>query len=412
MPVAYALGVVGLSGFAYLVSAKGSFTLLITDIFSNFNSYSLSVIPLFVLMGLIAFYSGISQKLYNTADKLVGHVRGGLAMATIIACAAFGAVCGSASATAATMATISIPEMKKHNYDMSLASGTVAAGNILGPLIPPSMVFIIYGVITGVSIGKLFIAGILPGILLTILYCVTIYIQTSLNPGLAPREAKVSLKEAVLSIPGGTGEALIIFGLVMGGLMVGFFTPTEAGAAGAFAVLLVGLAGRRLKWKGIYDALTDTTKTSAFILLIVTTAMVFGHFLVVSTIPQTINKWIGTLPVPAFAVMIGIFIVYGILGMFIDGLAMIVLTIPIFFPLVLQLGFDPIWFGVIIVIVGGLGGITPPLGVSSYVVSGVSKIPLNIVFKGVWPFIITIYACLIILLAFPQIATFLPNIMR
>jgi len=411
MSVAYALAVVGLAGFTYLVSVKGSFNLIVTDIFSNFNSYDLSVIPLFVLMGFIAFYSGISERLYNTANKLVGHVRGGLAMATILACAAFGAVCGSASATAATMSTISIPEMKKRHYDAVLAGGTVAAGNILGPLIPPSMIFIIYGVLTGVSIGKLFVAGILPGIVLTILYCITIYILTSVNPALAPREARMELKEAILSIPGGTGEAIIIFALVIGGLMVGFFTPTEAGAAGAFAVLLVGLVGRRLKWNGIYTALADTTKTSAFIMLIVTAALVFGHFLVVSTVPQTLNNLIGKLPVPPFAIMIAMFIIYGILGMFIDGLAMIVLTIPIFYPLVIQLGYDPIWFGVIIVTVGGLGGITPPLGVAAYVVSGVSNIPLTTVFRGVWPFVGTVYAFLIILLVFPEIATFLPRFM-
>jgi len=363
-------------------------------------------------MGFIAYYSGLGQKLYSLADKVVGHVRGGLAMATVIACAAFGAVCGSPTATAATMSTISIPEMRKRKYDSALAAGTVAAGNILGPLIPPSIVFIIYGVLTEASIGKLFIAGIIPGILLTAIYCLTIYIITGLNPMLGPPGPKVSFREAVRAIPGGAGETLAIFAIVMGGLIVGFFTPTEAGAVGAFAVLLVGLATRHLNWNGIYQALTESVRISAFILLVVTCAMIFGHFLAVSRVPQTLNTLVSTLPVPPYAIMIGVFIVYGILGMFIDALAMVVLTIPIFYPLVIQLGFSELWFGVIIVLVGGLGGITPPLGVSAYVVSGISKIPLQTVFKGILPFVGSIFVCLIILLAFPQIATFLPSVMK
>jgi tripartite ATP-independent transporter DctM subunit len=410
MPVAYVMAIVGLGGFAYLVSAKASFSLVATDLFSNFNSYSLSVIPLFVLMGYFAFHSGISQRLFDTASKLVGHLKGGLAISTMLGCAAFSAICGSGTATTATMAAICMPEMKKRNYDMAFASGTVASGGILGPLIPPSTIFIIYGALTRLSIGKLLIAGILPGILLTILWCIQIYIQASLNPSLAPPTPRVSLKEAVLSLPGGVGETLIIFVSVIGGLMVGFFTPTETAAVGAAAVLLVGLA-RGLKWKGIYTALADTTSVTAFIMLILVTAIIFGHFLTVTGIPQTLNNLLITAPVPGFVIIIGIYIVYLIGGMFIDGLALMVVTLPIFYPLILQLGYDGIWFGVIMVIVGGLGGLTPPMGTGAYIISGVAKIPLDIAFKGIWPFVGTGVACMLILLAFPQIATFLPSLM-
>lgn len=413
MPVAYAMGIIGLAGSIYLVTIQGSLHLLATDIFSNFNSYSMSVLPLFILMGYIAFYSGIGKRLFDTADKFIGHIHGGLAMATIIACACFGAICGSAGATVATMSAICVPEMKRHNYDSALATGTVAAGNVLGPLIPPSTVFIIYGAITGESIGKLFIAGILPGILVTIIYCLTIYLQTKLNPRLGPpRVQKVSLREALSSIPGGTGESLIIFGFVMGGLMYGLFTPSEAGAIGAFGMLLVVLAGRRLDRKGLFKALADSTRVTTFILLIIATGLVFSHFIVITTIPQSINNYITTLNLSPYLVLIGIFIVYGILGCFIEAYAMIITTIPIFIPMIKQIGFDPIWFGVVIVIVGGLGAITPPVGLAVYIVSGATGTPLSTAFKGAWPFVVSIYVCLIILMYFPQIATFLPGLMK
>lgn len=411
MPVAYALALVGLGGFAYLVSAKASFSLVAADIYSNFNSYNLSVIPLFVLMGYFAFYSGISRGLFDAASKLMGHVRGGIAISTMMACAAFSSICGSGQATGATMAAICMPELKKRNYDMALASATITSGAVLGPLIPPSTIFIIYGALTGLSISKLFIAGILPGLLLTTLWCTQIYIQVRLNPALAPSVPKVGLKEAILSFPGGVLEALLIFVIVIGGLMLGFFTPTEAGAVGAIAVLLVGLARGRLKWKDITAALAETTKTSAFIMFIIVGAIIFGHFLVATTIPQVVGTLLTRVPLPGSVIIVGMYIMYLIGGTFIDGLALMVITIPIFLPVVLQLGYSGLWFGVILVVVGGLGGLTPPLGMTSYVVSGVGKVPLATVFRGNVPFLVTAVACMLILLAFPQIVAFLPSFM-
>ncbi len=412
MPVGFVMALIGFLGFSYLVSLEGGLRLFAKDIFVIFGSYSLTVIPLFILMGQIAFHAGISRRLYDSAYTFLGHFPGGLAMATIGACAGFAAICGSTNAAAATMATVALPEMKRYKYSMELATGSVAAGGSLGILIPPSVIFIVYGIMTEQSIGKLFAAGILPGILLSILFILTIYIRVRIKPMLGPPGPKTSLREKLQSLSG-VIEMLLIFGLVMGGLFKGFFTPTEAGAAGAFITLMLAVGRRHINWEKFLVAIWESVRISCMVLVIVAGATVFGHFLAVTRIPYILADWVAGLPLPPWAIMGLIISIYLIGGCFMDSLAMILLTIPIFYPVAVNLGYDPIWFGVIIVLITEMGVITPPVGVNVYVVSGVAKdVPLEVIFKGILPLLGALIVCNIILIIFPQIALFLPSLMR
>ncbi len=412
MPVGFVMGFLGFVGFSYVRGLAPGLSLLARDVFEVFSSYGLTVIPLFVFMGQIAFHSGISRRLYDSAYVFLGSRKGGLAMATVGACAGFSAISGSTNATAATMATVTLPEMKRYNYDMSLATGTVAAAGSLGILIPPSVIFIVYGILTEQSIGKLFAAGILPGILLSFLFLMTIYLRVLKNPALAPPGPKTSLKEKIRSFAG-VLETLVIFALVMGGIFFGIFTPTEAAAAGAFLTLLLAIIRKQLSWEGFVKSLADTTRISCMVMVIVTGAVIFGHFMAVTRVPFQLADWVTTLPLPKSAIMGVIIMVYLFGGCFMDALAMIMLTIPIFFPVSQALGYDPIWFGVVIVLITEMGVITPPVGVNVYVVYGVAKdVPLEAIFRGVLPMLAALLICNLILLIFPQIALFLPGLMR
>ena len=412
MPVGFAMGFLGLVGFSYVVNLNAGLNLLARDVWDVFSSYGLTVIPLFVFMGQIAFHAGISRRLYDTAYILLGHRRGGLAMATVGACAGFSAISGSTNATAATMATVTLPEMKRYGYDMSLATGTVAAAGSLGILIPPSVIFIVYGILTEQSIGKLFAAGILPGILLSILFVLTIYIRVLRNPALAPPGPRTSLREKTRAISG-VLETLFLFAMVMGGMFFGIFTPTEAAAAGAFLALLIAILRKQLSWHGFIQSLADTTRISCMVMVIVTGAVIFGHFMAITRVPYSLADWVSNLTLPDYAIMGVIILVYLFGGCFMDALAMIMLTIPIFFPVAQTLGFDPIWFGVVIVLITEMGVITPPVGVNVYVVYGVAKdVPLEVIFRGVFPMLLALLLCNLILLIFPQIALFLPGLMR
>jgi C4-dicarboxylate transporter DctM subunit len=411
MPVGFVMAIIGFVGFGYLVSFEASLNLIAKDIYSVFGSYNLTVIPLFVLMGQLAFHSGISKRLFDAAYKFIGHWPGGLAIATVGACAGFAAICGSTNATAATMAAVTLPEMKRYGYKSELATGVVAAGGSLGILIPPSVIFIVYGILTEQSIGKLFMAGIIPGILLTVLFILAIVIWTTLRPDLGPRGPKVAFREKLTSLLG-LAETLILFIMVMGGLFVGFFTPTEAGAIGAFGTLILAVGRRNLSWKGFITSLFETTRISCMILVIVAGATIFGHFLAVSRIPFDIANWISTFQLPHYIIMLIIIFIYLIGGCFIDSLALIMLTVPIFYPVITYLGYDPIWFGVIIVLVTQIGVITPPVGINVYVVSGVARdVPLHTIFKGVMPLLIALIVGTLLLIPFPQIALFLPGLM-
>ncbi|MDD3023640.1 MAG: TRAP transporter large permease [Syntrophomonadaceae bacterium] len=413
MPIAYAMALVGFVGFTYMTTFSAALDMVAKELISTFSSYSLSVIAMFAWMGFLAFYSGIGTKLYIFAYKLIGHWPGGLAIATQAACAIFGAICGSNTATAATMGAIALPEMKKYNYDTSLATASVAAGGVLGVLIPPSVIFIVYGMATEQSIGSLFIAGIVPGILLMVLYQLTIYILTKRNPQLGPPGPRSNWRERLNALKNGLGEVLVIFSLSMGGLFKGWFTPTEAGAIGAFGVLAVALISRSITWEGFKKSLYDTTRTTAMIMLLIAGSVIFGRFMAVSRVPFELATWTGALDLPNFVVMAVILLIYLVLGCFIDALAMILLTIPIFYPIAINtLGYDPIWFGVVIVLCVAMGVITPPVGMNVYIIKGVAPdVPLETIFKGIWPFLGAIVVCLAILIAFPAISTFLPNLL-
>lgn len=412
MPVGFVMALLGVLGFSYVVSFDGGMRMLAKDFFGVFGSYSLTVVPLFILMGQVTFHAGISSRLFDTAYKFIGHLPGGLAMATVAACAGFAAICGSTNAAAATMATVALPEMKRYNYDMVLGTGTVAAGGSLGILIPPSVIFIVYGILTEQSIGSLFIAGIVPGILLTVLFGLAIFIWVKIKPEIAPRGPKTTLKEKIISLKG-VFDTLILFILVMGGLFAGFFTPTEAGAVGAGGAIVLGFIRKRLNWKGFIQAIVESTRISCMVLVIVAGATMFGHFLAITRIPFALATWVSELAMPNYAIMAFIIFIYLVGGAFIDALALILLTISIFYPVVVNMGYDPIWFGVIIVLVTQMGVITPPVGVNVYVVSGVAKdVPLMAIFRGAVPFLIALILCSMILIPFPQIALFLPNLMK
>ena len=412
MPVAFAMAFAGLLGFAYLGGLESALTLLAQDIFETLSSYPLSVIPLFILMGSFAFASGISQRLYKTSYTWVGQMRGGLTMATVLACAGFAAICGSTAATAATMGRIALPEMKKYGYDDVLATGTVAAAGTLGILIPPSTVLIVYGILTEESIGKLFVAGILPGAILSLFFVATVILLCLRKPDIGPPGPATTWKEKVRSITG-IIEAILLFILTIGGLFLGWFSPTQAGAIGASGALLIGVIRGRLKLKIAIEAAKDGLRTACMVLFIITGATIFGHFMAISNIPFVLAEWVGNLPLPPMAIMGVMVFIYFIGGFFMDSMALIVVTIPIFFPIVLKLGLDPIWFGVMIVLVGEMGVITPPVGVNVFVIKGIAPdIPLHHIFKGILPFLVALIVLTILLMIFPHIATFLPSLIR
>ena len=415
MPVAHVMILVGFVGFSTLTSMKGGMNLLSRNIYDAFSSYSLSTIPLFILMGQLAFNSGISRRLYHTAYHFLGHVRGGLAMATVSACTAFGAVCGSSPATAATMAAVGIPEMKRYGYANSLATGSVASGGSMGMIMPPSVVLIVYGVLTEQSIGALFVAGILPAVLLTVLFIAAIAIQCARHPELGPAGQPCTMADKLKSLAG-LADTLLVFLLVIGGMFYGWFTPTEAAAIGVLGVLVLGIVRRRLTWAAFVNSLYETLRTSAMVLFLVAGAVVFGKFLAVTRIPFNVANWVAGLDMPTFAVMSVIILIYFIGGCFMDALALIMLTIPVFYPVVTNLGYDPIWFGVIIVLITQMGVITPPVGINVYVVYGAAQsyapgVTLESIFKGVMPFMAAIVAGIALMFVFPQVILYLPGLM-
>lgn len=410
--VAYAMAIVGFLGFWYLTTFQSALTLLSREIYSQFSSYSLALVPLFIFMGFIAFQAGVSSKLYDMAYKFLGWVKGGLAMATIAASTAFGAVSGSATATVATMGTIGIPEMKRYNYGNKLATGSVAAGGGIGILMPPSVVLIIYGILTQLSIGELFIAGIIPAFFIAALFIIAIFFYCLINPEQGAKGESFALKEMLRSTLE-IWETLLVFFIVMGGMFFGIFTPTKAGAVGAFTLLVIVLAQGKLSWEDFKAAVTSTTKTSCMVILLVTGATIFGRFLALSRIPMDVAQFVSFLPWPTWAIMAAICFIYLVAGCFIDALALITLTIPIFFPVVTQLGYDPIWFGIIIVLITQMGSITPPVGINVYIVKGiVPEVPLTKIFIGVMPFLLALIVGIAIIIAFPQIVTFLPGMIR
>ncbi len=411
-PVGFAMGIVGFCGFWYVTSFKASMSMLGMNLWTTFSKYGLTVIPLFIFMGQVAFYSGVNERLYNAAYKWVGQIRGGLAMATVVACAMFAAICGSNAATAATMTTVALPEMDKYNYNKMMSIGAIACGSTLGVVIPPSVVLIVIGIYTGHSITKLFYGGIPAGILLTLMFMLTVYVLCRFKAHFGPIGDKTSFMEKIQALPGAF-EMVILFLLVMLGLYSGFFTPSEAGAAGAFTALFISVVERRLSWKGFVNSVLDTLRISCMVIVIVAGAVIFGKFLAVTRLPFDIASWVNSLPISNFSIMLVIFIIYAIGGAVMDALALLLITIPIFFPIATQLGYDPIWFGVIITVVTTLGAVTPPVGVTTYVVGTIAKdTPIQQVFKGIAFFLPAYVLCVLILLSFPEIITFLPDLIH
>jgi len=412
IPIGIAMGLVGFGGFAYVAGLNASLGVLKTVPFTTFGSYSLTVVPLFILMGSLAYFTGISKNLYDSVHSWLGHLRGGLAMATVGACAGFAAISGSSLATAATFAKVALPEMERYKYDKSLATGCIAAGGTIGSLIPPSVIFIIYAIITEQSIGKLFMAGFFPGILEAIFYMVTISILCWRNPTMGPRGPKTTLRQKMVSIKG-SWFVVLLFLIVIGGLYMGWFSPTEAAGIGAFGVFIFGIATKKLSWHTFVESLSDTGKTTAMIFLLLLGAMIFGYFLSVSRISAELADFMSSLPVSKYLIMAIIMVFYIILGCMMDSLAMILITVPVFYPLILALGFDPIWFGVIIVRVTEVGLITPPVGLNLYVLKGSAKdLSMGEVVRGIIPFLIADIFHVALLIAFPQISLFLPSLMQ
>lgn len=412
MPVSFAMAVTGFFGFAHIVSFNAALSMIATDIWTTFSKYGLTVIPLFIFMGYLAFNAGIAERLYDAAYKWMGHWRGGLAIATIGADELFAAICGSNTATAATMGAVALPQMKKYNYDTRLSSGTVVTGGTLGTVMPPSVVLIIIGLQTEQSIVKLFLAGIIPAILLGLLFVGTIFVICRLYPDYGPAGPKTGLMEKIRSLAG-IAEAVTIFVLVIGGLYIGLFTPTEAGAVGVFFTLVVSGISRRLSWRGLINSIEETLKISCMVFMLVTGAIIFGKFLAVTRLPFMVADFAAALPVSRYVILAFILIIYLIGGCFMDSLGFLVLTIPIFFPLGVALGFDPIWYSIIITMVTTMGAITPPVGVNIYVIKALAPdIELATIFKSVAFFLVACIVSLAILILFPQLVLIIPNAMQ
>lgn len=407
--VGLAMGIIGFAGISYLLSPEAAFSTLGATPFHTPQNYTLSTIPLFILMGMFAFHSGINRSLYRMIYKWLGHLPGGMAMATVGGCAGFAAISGSSVANAATMGTLTLPEMKRYGYDDRLATGSVAAGGTIGSMIPPSTGFIIYAFLTEQSISKLFMAGIIPGLLEALIYILTIYIICKFNPAMGPPGPRAGMLERFTAMKG-VWPVGALFVLVLGGLYLGVFTPTEAAGVGAFGALTLSLFRRKLTWKNFVASLVDASKTTAMIFFIIIGATILGYFLAVTRLPFVLADIISGMPFDPWISFSMILLVYLVLGCVMDGLAMVLLTIPIFFPVVVALGFDPIWFGVIHLKIVEIGLITPPIGINVFVISGVAKdVPLKTIYRGVLPFVVADLIHLGLLLAFPALSLFLPN---
>jgi len=412
MPIAFVMMLVGFLGISYLTSVNAALPVLARTVYEVASNYPYTIIPLFILMGGFAGNAGITQELYQTFDKWFRKLPGGLGIATIAACAGFAALSGSSVAGAAAMGTIALPEMRRFHYAPKLATGVVAAGGTLGFLIPPSLGFVVYGMLTEQSIGKLLIAGILPGILLSAAYIAIIIIEVKMDSSLAPiTPGGVSWREKVLALSG-VWETLLVFLLVMGGIYLGFINPTEAGAIGATALFVIVLLKRRLTVNNLFTSLLEAVRISVMVLFLVAGANVFSYFLALSTIPTAVSTWMAGLQVSPYVIFAIIVSIYLVLGCFLDAISMMVLTMPVIFPVITALGFDPIYFGVICVLMMEAGLITPPVGLNVYTLAGVAKdVAMEDIFRGALPFLFSIIATVIVITIFPKIALFLPGMM-
>ncbi len=412
MPIGFALGLTATIGTLILIDTHATLALLGSTVFDTAIDYNLSVVPMFVLMGYIASNAGLSESLYKACNKWLGHRRGGLALATIGGCGAFAAICGSSLATAATMSQVAMPEMRRYKYDDRLATGAVAAGGTIGILIPPSVLMVLYGILTETSIAGLFLAGIIPGILMVLFFMAAISIMTRINPKLGPRGERAPMSEKLAAIKDVWGVVLL-FVFVIGGIYTGVFSPTEAAGVGACGAAILSVVNRTFSMSMISDSLLNTAKTTAMIFTILIGAIMFNNFLVLASVPQVISGWIEGLALGRLAVLVVILLIYLALGCVMDSLAMVLLTIPIFFPIIESLGYDPIWFGIVVVMVVELGLITPPIGINVFVIKGMMPdVALETIFRGVLPFVVALILLIALIVAVPDIALWLPNTMN
>ena len=411
-PVGMALMVVGFGGIWVIDGQRAAIATMTSETFTSLTAYGLTVIPLFVLMGNMAGAAGYSQRLYDAANAWIGRLRGGLASATVVGCAAFAAVSGSSVATAVTIGKVALPEMKRFGYGDGLATGAVAAGGTLGILIPPSTGFVLYAILTEESIGRLFIAGILPGILLALLFVAVITVITAIRPAEGPAGPSVPMRAKLVSTFRSLPLVAVIF-ISIGGIYLGVFTPVEAAGVGATLVTALALTTGAVKLPQVPGIVLETVTMTAMLYLIIIGAHVFGPFLALTHIPETLALQLKEFGLGPYTTLAFILLGYVIMGMFFDGLAMLVVTLPVVYPIITGLGFDPIWFGVICVIVIEMGLITPPVGINVFVVKGVAAgVPMSTIFRGVLPFWFAMAACLILLILFPEIALYLPSQMK
>jgi C4-dicarboxylate transporter DctM subunit len=412
VPIAAAMALVGVGGTAWIAGWPVALATLKQSPFERASSYTLVVVPLFMLMGYLASRSGLSQHLFRAANVWLGHWRGGLAMATVGACAGFAAICGSSVATGATMCSVALPEMRRYRYADSLSTGAIAAGGTLGILIPPSIIFVLYGIMTEQSIGKLLLAGILPGLALTVLFMLAIGLVTAVNPGLGAAGPRTTWRERLVAMRD-VWEVLVLFVIVIGGLYVGLATPVESAAFGAVGALLFGVGKRTLRWQALLAALDETVRTTAMVFFIVIGADLFGYFMALSQMPMQLAAWLGRVQAAPVVVLWSIIVTYIVLGALMDELAMILLTVPIFFPVITAIGYDPIWFGVIIVVVVQIGLIAPPVGLNVFVIGGMARdVPLATIYRGIMPFLVAQIMLLILLTLWPGMALLLPGTMQ
>jgi C4-dicarboxylate transporter, DctM subunit len=407
--LSFVMAIVGFAGFAYLVSFSAACNLIVKDFFDTFTSYSFTVIPLFVLMGQIASNTTIAQRLYVAAHKWVGHVPGGLAMTTVAGATIFKAMCGSTLATVATFSGIAIPEMDRYGYKKELSTGVVASVGTIGVLIPPSIVLIIYGIVVEQSIGRLFLAGIIPGMLISFFFLCVVYGWVVIDPKIAPKGQKSAWGERWRVLPDFIWVA-IIFIVVIGGLMTGKFSPTEAGTIGTAAVLILALTKKEVSLKMLIKSWDESLRTAVMTLLLIAGSVVLGHFLTITEIPFIAADWVTNLPLPSYLIMILIILIYLLGGSFIDDLAFMILATPIFYPAAIKLGYDPVWFGIMIGITLMIGSIIPPVAICVFVVRNITGVPFNTIYRGVLPFLLSLCGTAFLLFLFPQIATFLPNL--
>ena len=409
VPVGMAMGLVGVSGYAYIAGPGPALKLIGQSSMRTVTDYTFGVIPMFMLMGAFVSVSGVSRELFRAANAFIGHMRGGLGVATVLACGGFAAICGSSVATAATFSSVAYPEMRRFGYPQSFSTGVIAAGGTLGAMLPPSTVLAVYAILTQQDIGKLFMAGIVPGLLAMVMYVITIMIIVRLRPDWLPRGEQKSWAERFRGLKD-VWAPLVLFMFVIGGLYGGFFTPTEAGGVGASGAFLLGVLRGKLDRAGIREALLSATRTSAAVFTVLIGALLFGYFLTITQVPQKLTEMLTGLGVGRYGVLAMIMVMYLVLGCLMDAMAMIILTVPIIYPVILQLGFDPIWFGVIIVMTVELGLIHPPVGMNVFVIKSVVKdVSFTTIFKGVIPFVVTDLLRLLILISFPIIALWLPS---